>query len=60
VSSEHRAEAIHAVEYCINELKAKVPIWKKEFYQDGSSWKENPEFAENGRKKSCCSKEMDK
>ena len=27
----------------IDELKATVPIWKKELYEDGSSWKENKE-----------------
>ena len=28
--SPHRKEAIKAVEWAIDELKAKVPIWKKE------------------------------
>ncbi len=32
VSSAHRTEAIHACEFAINELKATVPIWKKEVY----------------------------
>jgi len=32
------------VQYAIDEIKASVPIWKKEFYEDGSSWKENQEF----------------
>ena len=27
----------------IDELKATVPIWKKELYEDGSTWKENKE-----------------
>jgi molybdopterin synthase catalytic subunit len=44
VSSPHRKEALQAVNYIIDELKAKVPIWKKEWYADGScSWKENCE-----------------
>jgi len=30
--------------YIINELKASVPIWKKEVYDDGEVWKENREF----------------
>ncbi|KAM6328147.1 uncharacterized protein MOCS2 isoform 8-T12 [Alca torda] len=30
VSSPHRAESLEAVTYCINTLKASVPIWKKE------------------------------
>ncbi|XP_054043062.1 molybdopterin synthase catalytic subunit isoform X5 [Rissa tridactyla] len=29
VSSPHRAESLEAVAYCINTLKASVPIWKK-------------------------------
>ncbi|KAM9509833.1 molybdopterin synthase catalytic subunit isoform 2-T3 [Guaruba guarouba] len=33
VSSPHRAESLEAVMYCINTLKASVPIWKKD-----SSW----------------------
>ena len=44
ISSMHRKNAIEAVEYAINALKAKVPIWKKEVYEDGDSmWKENKE-----------------
>ncbi|XP_071845183.1 molybdopterin synthase catalytic subunit-like [Apostichopus japonicus] len=44
VSSPHRKESLEAVEYCIDTLKATVPIWKKEFYEEGdSSWKENKE-----------------
>lgn len=35
---------IRCVQYAIDEIKASVPIWKKEFYEDGSSWKENQEF----------------
>lgn len=44
VSSPHRREALEAVASGIDELKARVPIWKKEVYTDGSkSWKENEE-----------------
>ncbi|KXZ56266.1 hypothetical protein GPECTOR_1g232 [Gonium pectorale] len=32
-----------AVHWAIDELKAVVPIWKKEFFEDGSTWKENEE-----------------
>lgn len=38
VSSPHRAEAFAACRYAIDELKARVPIWKKEVWADGSSW----------------------
>eukprot|EP01122_Echinamoeba_exundans_P016486 TRINITY_DN8369_c0_g1_i1.p1 TRINITY_DN8369_c0_g1~~TRINITY_DN8369_c0_g1_i1.p1 ORF type:complete len:195 (-),score=32.83 TRINITY_DN8369_c0_g1_i1:161-745(-) len=44
VSSIHRRDALEACEYGIDEIKAKVPIWKKEFYEDGSTWKENAEW----------------
>ena len=36
--SGHRAEALEACHWIIDELKATVPIWKKEIYADGSSW----------------------
>jgi len=36
VSSPHRADAIRACEWAINTLKETVPIWKKEFFADGS------------------------
>eukprot|EP00798_Chlamydomonas_sp_ICE-L_P010692 gene10692-12384_t len=42
-SSPHRKAAIEAVGWAIDELKATVPIWKKEFFTDGSMWKENEE-----------------
>ena len=38
VASPHRAEAFAACRYVIDTLKATVPIWKKEFYADGSAW----------------------
>ena len=38
VSASHRAEAFDATEYMIDELKARVPIWKKEYWVDGSHW----------------------
>ncbi|GBB94556.1 hypothetical protein RclHR1_02380015 [Rhizophagus clarus] len=43
VSSVHRQESLHAVEWLIDQLKEKAPIWKKEVYNDGSVWKENAE-----------------
>jgi molybdopterin synthase catalytic subunit len=36
--SAHRAEALEACRWLIDELKASVPIWKKEVYADGSTW----------------------
>lgn len=39
VSSAHREEAFAACRFVIEEIKKRVPIWKKEFYEDGvSAW----------------------
>ena len=38
VSSPHRDEAYKASRYIIDTIKKTVPIWKKEFYSDGSHW----------------------
>ncbi|XP_060091989.1 molybdopterin synthase catalytic subunit isoform X2 [Heteronotia binoei] len=45
IAIHHRlgAESLEAVQYCINTLKATVPIWKKEVYEEEYSWKENKE-----------------
>jgi molybdopterin synthase catalytic subunit len=36
VASKHRKEGLLAIEEAINLYKTRVPIWKKEIYQDGS------------------------
>jgi molybdopterin synthase catalytic subunit len=38
VSSAHRGVAFEACQYCIDTLKETVPIWKKEFFEDGAIW----------------------
>lgn len=38
VSSKHRKAAFLACEFAIDTLKETVPIWKKEFFEDGSLW----------------------
>lgn len=38
VSSPHRAAAFDGCRYVIEELKKRVPIWKKEVFNDGSEW----------------------
>lgn len=39
VSAAHRGEAFAACRYIIDEVKHRLPIWKKETYRDGqSSW----------------------
>jgi molybdopterin synthase catalytic subunit len=37
VSAAHRDEAFAACRYVIDEVKQRVPIWKKEHYPDGDS-----------------------
>lgn len=49
VSSAHRKDALDACQFLIDELKATVPIWKKEVYSTGEAWKENGEFLERCR-----------
>lgn len=38
VGTPHRAEAFAACQWCIDILKAQVPIWKRETCPDGSYW----------------------
>ncbi|WP_323755903.1 molybdenum cofactor biosynthesis protein MoaE [Roseivirga sp.] len=38
VAAPHRKAAFQACEYCIDTLKERVPIWKKEFFEDGEVW----------------------
>ena len=38
VSSPHRAEAFDGCRHAIERIKQIVPIWKKEWYEGGSSW----------------------
>lgn len=48
VSSPHRQESLSAVQFAIDSLKASVPVWKKEEYEDcevEAKWKENKECA---------------
>lgn len=37
-SAEHRKEAFEACRYGIDEIKIRVPIWKKEVSDSGISW----------------------
>lgn len=38
VSTPHRKDAYEANEYAIERIKQIVPIWKKEFWEDGQLW----------------------
>jgi molybdopterin synthase catalytic subunit len=37
VSAVHRGEAFEACRFLIDEIKSRVPIWKKEFFADGTA-----------------------
>ncbi|MES2139185.1 MAG: molybdenum cofactor biosynthesis protein MoaE [Bacteroidota bacterium] len=42
VSSKHRAQALDACRYIVEEIKSHVPIWGKEIFEDETFvWKEN-------------------
>ncbi len=43
VASAHRREAIAGCAHAIERLKAIAPIWKKEYYEGGSTWIEGPD-----------------
>jgi len=44
VFSEHRAAAFDACRSLIDTLKKTVPIWKKEFFEDGAVWADGDPF----------------
>jgi molybdopterin synthase catalytic subunit len=46
VSAPHRRAAFEACEWAIRELKRTVPIWKKEFFEDGEVWVEGESATE--------------
>ena len=45
VSAGHRAAAFDACRYVIDEVKARVPIWKREHYVEGASEWLHPDSA---------------
>lgn len=44
VASAHRAAAFDAARWIIDTLKKTVPIWKKEFFEDGAVWADGEPF----------------
>ncbi len=44
VASAHRAAAFDACRWLIDTLKQTVPIWKKEFFEDGAVWAQGEPF----------------
>ena len=50
VGSGHRSEAYEASRYVLEQLKVRVPIWKKEHYESGDSeWLRGHELGAHGR-----------
>ncbi len=47
VASGHRAAAFEACRCLIDALKKQVPIWKKEFFEDGAVWADGEPFPES-------------
>jgi molybdopterin synthase catalytic subunit len=58
-ASPHRQASLDATSFLINELKARVPIWKREVYEgdESSVWKENIEW-QDGKPKRVMVKEQ--
>jgi molybdopterin converting factor subunit 1 len=46
VASAHRGAAFDACRWLIDTLKRTVPIWKKEFFEDGAVWADGEPFPE--------------
>jgi len=44
VASAHRAAAFEACRWMIDTLKKTVPIWKKEYFEDGAVWADGEPF----------------
>ena len=44
VASAHRAAALDACRWLIDTLKRTVPIWKKEYFEDGAVWADGEAF----------------
>lgn len=43
VSSGHRAASFAGGQWMVDEIKRRVPVWKKEVWTDGEAWVEGPE-----------------
>ena len=44
VASAHRDAAFQACRWLIDTLKKTVPIWKKEYFEDGAVWADGEPF----------------
>jgi MoaE-MoaD fusion protein len=47
VTSPHRAAGYEASRFLIDTLKKRVPIWKKEYFEDGAVWADGEPFPEH-------------
>jgi MoaE-MoaD fusion protein len=47
VASAHRAAAFEACRWLIDALKRTVPIWKKEYFEDGAVWADGEPFPDD-------------
>ena len=43
VSAGHRGESFEGGHWLLNQIKKRVPVWKKEVWEDGEEWIEGPE-----------------
>lgn len=43
ISCAHRAESFAGGKWLVDEIKKRVPVWKKEVWTDGEEWIEGPE-----------------
>jgi molybdopterin converting factor subunit 1 len=50
VASAHRGAAFDACRWIIDTLKKTVPIWKKEYFEDGAVWADGEPFPEEIRR----------
>jgi MoaE-MoaD fusion protein len=50
VASAHRGAAFEACRWIIDTLKKAVPIWKKEYFEDGAVWADGEAFPEEIRR----------
>ncbi len=50
VASAHRGPAFDACRWLIDTLKRTVPIWKKEYFEDGAVWADGEPFPEEIRR----------
>ncbi|MGA7294591.1 MAG: molybdenum cofactor biosynthesis protein MoaE [Terriglobales bacterium] len=50
VAAPHRGPAFEACRWIIDTLKKTVPIWKKEYFEDGAVWSDGEAFPEEIRR----------